>query len=323
MVSKLVAADCNKAYIYINEENIIENALGAYSVKFTDKAGNAIDLGSSVTLRLELGGKASASTKAYTVGANGETEPLACVYEDGAVTVKLSGSAEVVLRNEYKIAANKCENGVLSTDKVSALAGETVKVSLSFSDSYEVVYIQVVGALTGHEYELSEDGTFTMPEEDISVHAMVKPREYTVKFVVDGVVISEEKYQKGATVTLPAEPTKESDGEKVYTFIGWSPAVTIVSEDAVYTAEFSEADLGVERPDVNTDKTRYYTIIAIAVVGILLVVVGIPTAIVLVVKHNKKKKAQRTEKETIADTTEATESDSNTDADEGSEKTDE
>lgn len=295
MVSRLVSAKCSGVYIYNNEENIIENALGTYSVKFEDEKGSAIDLGSPVTLRLELGGKASASTKAYTVGANGETEPLACVYENGAVTVKLGSSAEVVLRNEYKIEASKCENGVLSTDKVGALAGETVKVTLTFSDAYELVFIKVIGAVSGEEYTLSEDNTFVMPEEDITVSAEVKLKEYTVKFVVDGVVVSEEKYPKGATVVLPEEPTKAGDGEKVYTFIGWTPAVTIVSEDVTYTAEFSVADLGVERPDVNTDKTRYYTVIAIAVIGILLVVAGIPTAIVLIVKKSKKKKAQKSD----------------------------
>ena len=326
MVSKLVESNCNKAYIYINEENIIENALGTYSVKFTDNAGNDIDLGSSVTLRLELGGKASKSTKAYKVNENGETEPLACVYENGSVTVKLSSSAEVVLRNEYKIAANKCENGVLATDKVEALAGETVKVSLTFADSYEIVFLKVVGAVSGTEYTLSDDGSFVMPEEDIVVSAEVKLKEYTIQFVVDGVVISEEKYHKGETVTLPADPTKENDGEKVYTFIGWTPAVTIVSEDAVYIAEFSEADLGVERPDVNTDKTRYYTIIAIAVVGVLLVVAGITTAVVLTVKRIKKKKAQAVDAGKNAEddgADEATEADAATDADESSEKTEE
>lgn len=295
MVAKLKAAGCNNVSIYINEENAIENALGTYSVSFTDKNGDRIDAG-SVTLRLELGGKASASTKAYTVSAGGSIEPLACVFENGAVTVKLSGSAEVVLRNEYKIAASKCENGVLSTDKVNALAGETVKVSLTFSDAYELVFIKVTGVNSGEEYTLSADNTFTMPDEDVTVSAEVKVKEYTVKFVVDGVVISEAKYKKGDTVVLPEEPTKENDGKKVYTFIGWSPAVTIVTEDATYTAEFSEADLGTDRPDVNTDKTRLYTIIALGVVAVLVVVAGIPTAIVLIVKHNKKKKAKKTDK---------------------------
>ena len=162
-----------------------------------------------------------------------------------------------------------------------------------YSEAYELVFIKVVGALSGEEYELSAENTFVMPEEDVTVSAEVKAKEYTVKFVVDGVVISEAKYKRGETVVVPEDPTKESDGTKVYTFIGWTPAVTMVSEDATYTAEFSEAAIGSERPPVNTDRTRYNTIIAIAVAGVLVVVVGIPVLTVVLVKRSKKKKAQR------------------------------
>jgi hypothetical protein len=297
MVGKLAASSCKILYVYNNEEFFgLNGALGNISVGFADASGNPVTVGGAITLRLSLDGKASAYTKAYSVtDAGASIVPLACTYENGEVTVKLAEGASVVLRNEYKVSAGTVENGVISIDKQNALAGETIKASLTYSDAYCIVYFKVVGVDSGNEYELSEDGSFTMPEESVTVTAELKVKEYTVKFVVDGNVISEIIYHKGDTVDVPEDPTKEREGDTVYTFIGWSPAITIVSEDVTYTAEFSSAVIGGD-PVVNTDRTRLYTVIALGIAAVLLVVVGIPVATILIVKRRKKKKAKASEK---------------------------
>ena len=68
-------------------------------------------------------------------------------------------------------------------------------------------------------------------------------RNYTITFVnYDGTEISKvTTYHYNDTVTAPSEnPTKASTVEHTYAFNGWSPAVTAVSGDATYTAQYTE-----------------------------------------------------------------------------------
>ena len=65
--------------------------------------------------------------------------------------------------------------------------------------------------------------------------------KYTVKFVNDDDgVISEEEYEEGATVTAPADPTKEADDGYTYAFAGWDKEVTAVSGDVTYKATYTK-----------------------------------------------------------------------------------
>ena len=80
------------------------------------------------------------------------------------------------------------------------------------------------------------------------------PRPYTISFVdEDGTPIGEEKtYDYGTSaneIDVPADPFKDADENYVYTFSGWSPAVSDVTGNQVYTAEYSKTD----RPYTNVE----------------------------------------------------------------------
>ncbi len=66
--------------------------------------------------------------------------------------------------------------------------------------------------------------------------------KYTVKFVNDDTAVYEEKLDYGTKIVAPTEiPTKESDAEYSYTFVGWSgytEGMTVVG-DVVFKAVFS------------------------------------------------------------------------------------
>lgn len=71
------------------------------------------------------------------------------------------------------------------------------------------------------------------------------PTTYTVTFKnYNGNIISSTEYEAGATISVPANPTKPSDGTYKYTFNGWTPTVsTTATGDATYTATFTRTPL--------------------------------------------------------------------------------
>ena len=63
---------------------------------------------------------------------------------------------------------------------------------------------------------------------------------YTVTFQNDdGTVLQSQQVAYGEIPTAPANPTKAGDGNTTYTFTGWDKAITKVTGDQVYTAQYS------------------------------------------------------------------------------------
>ncbi len=64
---------------------------------------------------------------------------------------------------------------------------------------------------------------------------------YTVTWVDgDGNTIKTDTVEYGTTPTAPTTPTKTNTSQYTYTFSGWSPEITAVTEDVTYTAQFTE-----------------------------------------------------------------------------------
>ena len=82
---------------------------------------------------------------------------------------------------------------------------------------------------------------------------------FTIQFLdEDNSVISTRSYPYKSGITLPANPTKPSDGANVYEFAGWSPEVSETCEgEATYTAQYDSYALeSIEIINV-PDKTTY------------------------------------------------------------------
>ena len=77
-----------------------------------------------------------------------------------------------------------------------------------------------------------------MPAYDVTATATWNVNQYTVKWIVDDVVIEETKYNYGATITKPADPEKAG-----YVFNGWTPVFvsTMGAADVTYTATWANA----------------------------------------------------------------------------------
>lgn len=112
---------------------------------------------------------------------------------------------------------------------------------------------------TFKEWNTAQDGSGTSYEngatvnftENTTLYAIWVPETYTVIWKnTDGTILeTDEAVPYG---TMPqyngATPTKESTNEQNFTFKGWTPAITKVTGDVTYTAEY-------------TDSTRYYNVI--------------------------------------------------------------
>lgn len=102
-----------------------------------------------------------------------------------------------------------------------------------------------------------------------------KVKSYGVTFVDhDGTVLMAKKiYPFGtavADIAKPADPTRAADGAYIYTFTGWTPAITAVSGDATYTATYStENVIHVKSVSINEIKTGLNLAIGGTTTGVL------------------------------------------------------
>lgn len=71
----------------------------------------------------------------------------------------------------------------------------------------------------------------------------------------DGIILSQEMYHYGDTVTPPEAPVKESDAEYDYVFLGWDKTVSTVDGVALYTATYSKQEREYTVTFLNADGT--------------------------------------------------------------------
>ncbi len=221
-----------------------------WAILFADAEGNALAPQNPFTLRRT---GATAYTRAYAIAADGTARPLPATLAEGILQVKLSGehisaSAVVLLRDEFPIELGQCKEAILTADHEVAEAGTLVHLTVSHSDGWDRTALRIVGSESGNEYALLAGDTFYMPHEPVLITVELSQRSFTVTFTVDGVEIDRRTYHKGELIVLPPAPVKPGEiteeGEVVYTFTGWSPAVnaeTVVTGDATYTATFQRS----------------------------------------------------------------------------------
>ncbi len=286
VLTNLSAAGCT--YVHISPEDTARNLTAPvrYDIRLTDAEHRAVILRYPLNLRLS---GASTYTRAYDVSADAPVA-LPFAFAEGELTLKISRNTVLQFQNECAVTVTPCENGMLSVARPMAVTGETVSINLTFTDEYELASLRVVGDLTGREYPVGEDRTFLMPDEPVTVSAeLVRPR-FTVTFIVDGKVYAEALYYKGDTVILPDEPKKAGEGTRVYTFTGWTPAVTTVTGDAVYTAQFRESTQGDSHTYIPPDSRNRVYLLYIEVGLILALLIATPIVIVVTVKRRKRRR---------------------------------
>ncbi len=212
---------------------------GSYSLSFTSAE---VVQGQTATVELRL------DNACEGLGAR-----LVVKAEDGSDNI-LPISA-VNIGTSLSGAVNRDNNGTVVISYAGALAAGTVLASISFD------------AATVGSYELSVSGEMHTGADNSPMEFTVTPGTITVKNPTvsvtwknyDGSVLKTEEVELGSTPTYSGAPVRGSDTCYTYSFAGWTPAVSAVSEDTVYIANFTatertysvKLDCGIESASVS------------------------------------------------------------------------
>ena len=105
-------------------------------------------------------------------------------------------------------AAEEIENGTVSVDKTSATSGETVKITATADDTYELSALNATDE-NGNKIPVT-DGSFTMPEGNVVVSATFASIFHNICIAQDiengSISVDKESAAQGETITVTAEP---------------------------------------------------------------------------------------------------------------------
>lgn len=206
-----------------------------------------------------------------TVYVDGNEEKVTKSYASGMMTFSAKCARGYSFILKYALGINTSISTYVTAPDY-AVPGDTVVVSVSVPAGTLIdgLYYILLSDNTRHPIE---GDSFVMPYGNVRLGATVTVLEYTVKFVSDGKVISERGgYKYGDTVIVPNNPTKLSDGAYTYTFIGWSPEISPVTEDVVYVAQFEATPIPVQKERMSIAMLIYYAVIFLLIsLGALIV----------------------------------------------------
>ena len=162
-------------------------------------------------------------------------------------TADVTVTAEFEQTYKVEVAAT-LENGSVEPDKKIAAAGETVKLTVTPAEGYELESIHVT---YGNEQEVTvnKDNTFVMPAGDVNVSARFKEAKTEETKPLHNVTVTV-KDNQGGTATAPSQAAA---GETVKLDIqaddGWSVWRVTMNDEQVTPDPNTKKDYQFEMPD--------------------------------------------------------------------------
>lgn len=266
-----------------------------YTVSLFDANGEAVNISpkTSITVPAVLGDPSHMSLY-YMDGSS----RIAIRYSEnnGEISFTAHANRSYYATLEYGISIIPSELVSISVSANTATPGEKIKIYPTVPDGITLksVYYLDDG---GNKVKINA-GDVSMPMYDLRIGCDAVRNEYTVKFVSDGKVISSRVYHYGDTVEIPENPKKSSDEEYDYEFLGWSSEIKTVTEDAVYTAEYSENPIP-PKPDDSKIKVTPSVMRILLLAGSLTVIFAVgflPSLVlglVLLIRHKMLKKRSK------------------------------
>ena len=234
-----------------------------------DKDGNLAVRVGGISVSLPCSDEVFARNSVLSYAEEDGVREVAKSYSSGYVTFVATTRTVYSFELKYSISANSnlSDKIIAPTD---ATPGETVTLVMNIPDGMKVDTLYYT-LLSDNSRHTVEGNTFVMPYGNIRLGATFTELEYTVKFVSDGKVISEKGgYKYGDTVRVPNNPTKISDEQYSYTFIGWSPVIATVTQDVTYVAQFEAVPIPKAEEKVSLFKVLFYTGLTVFILAILI-----------------------------------------------------
>ena len=157
---------------------------------------------------------------------------------------KSDGTTETVTIGTYTVEAKtytitwyNYDGTVLETDTVT----EGVKPEYNGATPTKPADDQYTYTFTGWTPEVvaaTANATYTATYTQTA--KPTEPTTYTITWVVDGKTTTE-KYEAGENPTFKGSTDKATDDTYDYTFDGWSPAISAVTGDQTYTAQYTQS----------------------------------------------------------------------------------
>ena len=170
---------------------------------------------------------------------NGTTQVAVTPAEEGKYTfVMPAGNVEISATfkmTDYAITIQPAENGTVTADKETAHIGETVTLTITPNEGYELDEIHVMNGTTQVAVTPAEEGnhTFVMPAGNVVISTLFKMVDYaiTIQPAENGTVIADKATANmGETVTLTITPNKGYELDEIHVMNG-TTRLTTVSED--------------------------------------------------------------------------------------------
>ena len=197
-----------------------------YTITWKNEDGTQIDQTTAEYGTMPTHEDASkANTAEYTYTFAGWTPAIASVTGDATYTATFTAT-----KNKYLVTFKDEDGTVLQSEEVEYGVTPAVPTNPTKSNTAEYTY-----SFSGWDKAITsvtEAATYT------ATYTATK-NSYTITWKnEDGSVIESETLEYGAT-PAHADINKESTAEYSYTFAGWTPQITTVTGDAVYTATFT------------------------------------------------------------------------------------
>ena len=262
----------------------------AYQLAVYSESGERLAYDGKITLESACEVSDPSHLVVYYTDADGKKLPVRYTHENSRVSFAAIPEKNYYATVEYSLTAVPLDAVGITLGKSIAGAGELVTVSIDFLPGIRIDRIYIMDS-KGVKTEVA-GGHFNMPADDITVGVDYTVEQYTVTFVSDGKTIVKYFCSYGDTVTPPLAPKKAANEKYSYEFIGWSPELSEIKGDTVFTALYSATELP-QKNDVTTEISegvlKLLLLLGVGTGCVLFVVIPSTVMSVILVKRRKKR----------------------------------
>lgn len=265
------------------ELSIISSEKGA-GYKFTGVNGNDIRFSGDVRASLAC---TDSQAENPLIIADGKSR-VSCTAYGNSVEFKARSGVCYSVSRYYTLTVKYGKGGAVFAPANLYPADAPLELEV-FPNAEFVVSKVTLSDKHGKTVELDSAEGLSMPEYDATLTVEFDVKKYEIKFMSGGEVIETQYYALGETVIAPEIPLSfERDGF-LYTFIGWSKPLGIVTGNDTYTAKYYSVLIEeVVEADTQTAINKVLVDQVLPIVLIILAVAAVITVTVVVIRKKKK-----------------------------------